>query len=318
MKTIDNKTPFEFAAEYGHLDIIKEYFRTPSSTEDPNYNIYTLIHGAIRQRDSKLLHEYFSIEDENVKRYILQLACCYPNGYKLLEELTKQNISNIFIDNILLGQNRKDGFTPLMIAVKYRQETCVKLLLDTIVPREKIGILFNKSSHDFERTVLHICAQLPDDSLINDPSDEMKSITDSPSKVVKSIIDSLLEKAKSCKIDLAPVDVMRFTPLHICAKQHNLYMCDKLLPISHKCSETELNSKSISNHKANNSILIPKLLTIRNNDGLTAFHIATENGHYKIIKRMIEAVSNPKILIEDCDQQLRTSLHIAALKGQLI
>lgn len=189
-------------------------------------------------------------------------------------------------------QDSQDGFTPLMIAVKYQREECVKLLLNAIDSRN--DTIFKMSSFDFERTVLHICAEYSDES-----------ITDDPSKEVKSITDHLLEKAKLCKTDLAPVDVMRNTPLHICAQKHNLYMCNKLLSIPENYSKTE-----------SYSIPIPRLLKIRNNDGLTAFHVATEHGHYKIVERMIQAVSEPKMLIEECDQQLRTSLHIAALKGK--
>ena len=85
-------------------------------------------------------------------------------------------------------------------------------------------------------------------------------------------------------------------------------MCDKLLSIR------ENFLKSVFDQTMTNSI---EMLKIRNNNGLTAFHVATENGYYQIVERMLKAVSTQKKLIEECDQQLRTSLHIAALKGNV-
>jgi ankyrin repeat protein len=281
LKTVDNKTPFEVAAEYGHLDIIDQYLENPS-----DLRIRSLIYGAVRHHKSEMLSHIVS--RENMNSYILQIACRQSHGHNLL---TDQKISRFFTKDIMSKQISEDGFTPLMIAVKYRRKECVEeLLKDKYCDRT----ILERISFDFERTVLHICAEFSNES----------------------ITDALLNKAKSCALNLAPVDVMGNTPLHICAQKNNLYMCDKLLPIHENFSDLGSNSKSDSKRKTTNSIQIPEMLKIRNNNGLTALHEATQKGYDKIVERMIEAVTDPKILIEECDEQLNTSLHMAALKGK--
>ncbi len=217
-----------------------------------------------------------------MKKYTLQLVCRLSDGYELL---TTSPISGIFTKQTMSQSITVDGFTPLMVAVKYRR---VKFVEEFVQGPYFDKTTLEKSSSDLERTVLHICAEHQD----------------------KSITALLLDKVKFYKIDLAPMDVMGNTPLHICAQNDNQYMCEKLLSIA----ETSTASDS---HRTTNPIDSLAMLRIRNNNGSTAFHEATENGRYKIVERMIGAVANAQVLIEECDEHLRTSLHLAALKGKL-
>lgn len=217
--------------------------------------------------------------------YILQIACRQPHGHELFKD---SNFSQKFNKNEMSQPISDDGFTPLMIAVKHRRRQFVKILLQD---RFCDKITLEKLSSDFERTVLHICAEFPDDS----------------------ITGILIEKGRSWGINLAPTDVIGDTPLHICAQKNNLDMCSKLLSTYQNTPGSESNSKHPSNHKLTSPI---QMLTMLNNNGLTAFHVAIDNGYNKIVEEMIHAVPDPKILIEERDEQLNTSLHKAALKGK--
>lgn len=138
------------------------------------------------------------------------------------------------------------------------------------------NICENRST-DFKRTVLHICAEYPN----------------------KSITNMLLDPSIANKRDLTSSDIYGNTPLHICAEKNyvNTYMCIKLLTML------------ISNKELD-------CLQRRNNNYLTAFHLATENEHNEMVEEILKTVSESKLsLIEYPDLQLRTSLHIAASKG---
>ena len=290
IKTIDDKTPFDIAAEYGHVKALQEYFKRPPSPKHSNRSIRTFIDLAIRHRDLTLLPKHIFTQDERHGNYILQLACRHPNGHELLKN---KNVFEKFPLTLLSKQISADGFTPLMIAVKYQSVECVRYLLDMIQPRDHQ--ILTTASFDLERTVFHICAEFANET----------------------ITDLLLAKAKLCKIDLTMIDVMGNTPLHICTENENQDMCNKLLEIVESLRQSGSTERSGSDRRTTTSPELPKMLTIRNNNGLTPFHLATENGYDDIVVRMTEAVSNPKLLIENCDEQLRTSLHIAALKGRL-
>lgn len=270
MKTNDGKTPFDFAAKYGHLDVLKEYFQHESSSRQTNLSVDAFIQSAIRHYNSVFISEHISSITYKDKRHMLELACRHIHGDEILAD---PNIWKYFDRTIFSQGNPIDGFTLLMIAVKYRREKCVEALLTNSWMNASI---LEKTSHDFERTVLHICAEYPNES----------------------ITDALLTKVKLYRLDLAPADIMGNTPLHICAEKNNIFMCRQLLSDS-------------------NPNFMNNLLTKKNNNGFTAFHLAVENEHIEMITTMLNSVA-PKygsVIIESGDQQLRTSLHIAALQG---
>ena len=274
------------------MDVLKKYFQDPSSQINSNDSIHTLIRAAIRHSDRTFLPKSFPQDDQAVQNYIFQLACRHPDGYKLLINPKTSKIDGIFPKILLLQPMSEGEFTPFMIAVKYQHTECVRFLLDMIDADD--NEILTKSSVTFERTVFHICAEFAN----------------------TKITDYLLKKAELCGTNLALPDIMGKIPLHICAEKNNLYMCEKLLAMARNSKQTRVAEVFHYNDKSTDSNELPEMLTIRNNNGLTAFHLATEKKHFDMVKRMIESVSNPKLLIENRDQQLRTSLHIAALKGR--
>jgi len=273
LKTKDGKTPFDFAAEYGRVDCIKDYFQSQPISRQENLSIYALIQSTIRSSNSDptFISKRLSLIHASDKRYMLELACQHFDGDKLLTDPT---ISKYFNSKFFLQENPNDGFTPLMIAVKHRREKCVKALLQHPMCTKDI---LEAASHDFERTVLHICAEYPNESIAN----------------------ALLGKAKSYELDLAPIDIMGNTPLHICAEKNNIFMCQGLLANIHPKPVYDLLEK-------------------KNNNGLTAFHIAVKKKHTEIVNKMLQSTSGCESdLIKYCDQELRTSLHIAAFEGTI-
>lgn len=135
-------------------------------------------------------------------------------------------------------------------------------------------------SLDFQRTVLHLCAEFANDS----------------------ITDLLLTKGIPSRVGLSPIDALGNTPLHICAQKNNIHMWKELLRATESSS--------------NGSTAISEMLETRNNNGFTAFHDAIENTNSRIVKLMMEKVRYRYVLIEDTNEQLRTSLHIAAWNGK--
>lgn len=281
LKTKDGRTPLDFAAENGHSNVLQEYFEHRSTYPVSDSTIHTFIKGVMHCTRSDILLKFIPQMDVEKRKYILYLACRHSNGYNLLNYLIP---SQSIFQRLLLESCSSDGFTPIMIAVKYKREQCVELLLKSI-PCTEIQDVLQQKSTDLKRTVLHICAEYSNES----------------------ITDMLLKEAGKNNIDFESKDANGNTPLHICVEKEkgNIHMCTKLLMSKLKGFLNCLQQQNIN--------------------GLTAFHLATENGHNGIIKEILQVISKSKgllrvvpeskELIELPDQRMRTSLHIAASKG---
>ncbi|CAF1291476.1 unnamed protein product [Rotaria sordida] len=287
LKTLDNKTPLEMAVEYGHTDIVIRYLSQENPRANPRLGLQVLIE-AIRQRHENIISSF--VLRPNIDSYLLHSVCRQTHGHELI---SNEKISHQLITKSTMTEINTDGFTALMVAVKYGQVECVKKLLNHQYCDKDV---LEMRSVDSDRTVLHICA-------------EVKS---------NQITDLLLPKAKQFALDLMPVDVMGNTPLHICVQKDNQHMIDPLLSDSSISLTVSSITQDKSNRRTENLGGIPKMLKIKNNNGLTAFHEAIENGHYEIVHKILMKVNYSVQLIEERDQQLRTGLHIAALKGEFI
>ena len=262
----------DYAAEYGHLERLEEYPPIRARIETVKIGM-TALNSCYAVRDPVV--KAISTMEEKDKLSILQNICSHPKGHTLFDH----NCDTILSENLLSQACSPDGFTPLMIAVKFQQEKCVKHLLSKkFCSRPILEII----STDFKRTVLHICAEHPNES----------------------ITKMLLQAADEYGIKLESPDIFGNTLLHICAGKNdgNTDMCKRLFDLYKKKGKCPKN--------------IFDSLTKRNNAGSTPFHLATENGHNEMVEYMLGEVSQFEIsLIEYCDQQLRTSLHIAAFNG---
>lgn len=263
-----------YAAEYGHFETLEEHPSIRSKIDTVKIGM-TASNSCYSMPVSVV--EAISAMPEREKLSILQSICSHPNGHTLLDH----GCDTILSKELLSKACSLDGFTPLMIAVKFQRKKCVEhLLKESFCSQPMLEI----ASTDLKRTVLHICAEYPDES----------------------ITEMLLKTADRYGLDIEPSDIFGNTPLHIYAKRNNenTPMCKKF--ISHLNKKAQLLER------------IPGYLEKRNNDGFTPFHLATENEHNEMVKHMLDRVSKFKpesSLIEYCDQQLRTSLHIAALNG---
>ncbi|UJR12513.1 hypothetical protein I4U23_016688 [Adineta vaga] len=266
--------------EHEQLDIIRKYFQNSSSQLIPKHGMKHFVANIIRYHESGYLSDFVR-KKQDLAGHILQLICQESNGEKLLDV---DKISNLLTIQTMGKSVSKDGYTPLMIAIKYRRKGCVESFLNEKYCNKEI---MKESRTNFDRGVLHICAEYPN----------------------QDITDTILKKAKSYGLNLAPMDKKGDTPLHICAQNNNIYMCERLL------STQENNTKSNVSKNTTDVKTISSMLQVRNYDGLTAFHQAVMNENYEIVELMIKAAINPKELIDDHDDKLQTSLHKAALKG---
>ncbi|CAF4910576.1 unnamed protein product, partial [Rotaria sp. Silwood1] len=283
MKTLDKKTPVDVAAEYDHFDIVETCLNNAPMSTDPNHAVNQFILAAARHRGNRVL-SYLAPKAYNAQMQ-LYWACRQPCGHKLLSD---EDITSFLINKDTMShQYKNDGFTPLMTAVKYRRIECVKALIASPFCDKTV---FEKRSLELRRTVFHICAETK----------------------VNGITDLLLNAAEKHQYsNLLLSDIMGDTPLHICARVNNIDMANGLLP-----PVLQYFSKSVSSSKTNSSEALQTALAKKNNNGLTAFHEAVEYGREEIVKRMLELSDDPKKLIHEIDQQLRTSLHMAALRGE--
>ena len=286
LNTLDKKTPFAIAVEYNHYSYLKAFLERPEVAVLADYGTLALVPAAIRTRNFEVLEKL--IEMKAMYSDILQIACRQTNGHQLFKDLEAKNFLTI---EIMSKAITEDGFTPLMTAVKYGQVECVReLLSDQFFHAE----MFESTTTDFERTVLHICAEYHNDKITN----------------------LLVEKEKLIAADLARLDVMGNTPLHICVQKKNMHMFEQMFGTA----EQSVNTSVVSTFGSpNQTISLGAMLTLfkmRNNNGLTAFDEAIKNGDNPMVELMIKLSSGDKTLLEDYDIKLRTSLHVAALKGK--
>jgi len=194
------------------------------------------------------------------------------------------SISSLTVTNAGLAKLDEDGLTPLMVAVKHRRFECVKALLDTGQCTENV---LSACGTSLKHTVLHICAEI-----------QHNEITD-------ALLGTLwnLDKKRG---PLVQQDAMGNTPLHICAQKGNEYMCEQLL-VLYRTFRRSIPGNTPIWH-------------LKNYNKLTAFQEAVDNNQLKVVKKMLDSVpeSDSRIkMIQATDDQLRTCLHIAALKGKL-
>ena len=104
---------------------------------------------------------------------------------------------------------------------------------------------------------------------------------------------------------LHPVDMKGNTPLHICARVNNKYMAAELLSLGREYPEMAYDQRTEKNQ-----------LEMTNNRGLTPFHQAIKHKNDEIVEIMLQPENDLEQLIRQTDNNLRTSLHMAAFKGK--
>jgi ankyrin repeat protein len=302
-KTLDGKTPLHIAVEYGNLQIVKALFQRSNWNRTDQKSISTLVNAAIFPRQDSVL-SFLKNENFLVGHHTsLHFACRQLHGHNM--------ISHLVNPQSIMYQDKQDGFSPLMVAVQHRQLKCVKELLAHQDFTQEAFELISPSSL---RTVLHICAEVNQDE----------------------ITEALFERSHIPDSFLKAADVMGDTALHICARIGNVYMTKRLL--FHSTSVMPFSKpppyRSMTNLDANGRIPPKSLSTTtttreqvlvdehvyamvkkKNKDKLTPLHVAIHYGKLHIIREILQVV-DPSVIIEECDEQRRTSLHMAAEKGE--
>ncbi|CAF0755698.1 unnamed protein product [Adineta steineri] len=309
-KTGNNKRPIDTAAEYGNLDILQHLFETQQIKQlDATKGTAELINAAVCHQENTAL-SFLKRQQDHVRHHLntLHLACRQLHGHKMVSHLINRAS--------IMYQDRQTGCSPLMVAVQHKQIKCVQeLLSDKACTKEAIELVSSVTL----RTVFHICAEV-----------NKKEIT---TELCRSRYLSIL-------LVLA-ADISGDTPLHICAKVGNAHMSQILLdyikniaspvetipnttqyrsmtnldangqvPSKQSASKTTTTNKQMSTNKH-----VYKILNKKNKDKHTPLHVAIYNENLNVIREILK-YSDPSV-INACDDQKRTSLHMAAEKGHV-
>ncbi|CAF1136805.1 unnamed protein product [Adineta steineri] len=221
----------------------------------------------------------------------LSLACRQLHGLK--------TISHLINPHSIMYCDKQTGLSPLMVAVQYRQLKCVNELLNNKYFTQEAFELVGDVSFC---TVLHVCT-----------------------KVYHKEITKALFNSRFMSNTLATTaDVLGNTPLHTCAQVGNVYMTQVLLGYitGHNSSSYSPKFFKMSNHNADKRMQPEStirhahvLLTKKNKEKLTPLHVATQAGQLDVINEMLRYANAS--MINMCDDQQRTSLHMAAAKGHV-
>lgn len=279
--THDGKRPVDIAAEYGNLQMFEALFQRSDWKQAGVKSLSALVNAALSPRQDNVL---LFLKNENLldgHHTALHLACRQLHGHNM--------ISHFINPESIMYQDKHDGFSPLMVAVQHRQLECVNELLAHKNLTQEAFELISPSSL---RTVLHICAEANQDK----------------------ITEALFECSHISDFLLKATDLMGNTALHICAEVGNVYMTKRLLFHSTPVIPTTTNT-------ACEQVLTKKyadvMLTKKNKSKLTPLHVAIHSGKSHVINEILQ-VANPSKFIEQCDEQRRTSLHMAAEKGERV
>lgn len=249
-----------------------------SENENPK-GVNALIRAAIRHRTGiALSHPYV------------------PNAYddQALHYACRQFYGHKSIDSILTEKRIKahdtNGYTPLMVAIKHRQLKAVEALLKS--KHFKNNVLEQLTEYDTKRTVLHICAEVNENDITN------------------CLLSACFKFYPNNELFIK-TDSMRNTPLHTCAQRGNSYMCEKLLERFEKSKNTQRTTQKSGELT---------MWTMTNHNERTALHEAIQNGHSDVVKTMHKWIDSTDFekMTDICDEELRTTLHMAAAQGQFI
>jgi ankyrin repeat protein len=314
-ETRDKKRPIDTAAEYGNLDIIKHLFEIEQfrmiNGKDEKKGITVLINAAVCHRESEVLsflkrqHEHLLHRRLNT----LHFACRQLHGHKM--------VSHLINKGSIMYQDKQTGCSPLMVAIQHHQIECVKELLShKDCTQEAIDLVSSVNL----RTVFHICAEVNE----------------------KGITKVLCQSRYMTNLMVLGADISGDTPLHICAKVGNVYMTKILIhyiknistlkeiisptPTSRNMKNLDANSqvtsklssdkKTTTNKQIFASGHVYAMLNKRNKNNHTPLHVAIYNGNLNVIKEILNH-SHPSV-VNACDDQKRTSLHMAAEKGEKV
>lgn len=310
-ETNDKKKPIDIAMEYNDLEVIEQFFdlRHIRDAED-RAEVITLekldAHSSESNTLPLLKEQYKELVHHDPSA--LYSACRQLHGHKI--------VSHLINPNSIMYRDKHTGLTPLMVAVQHRQLQTVKELLNS---KNFTQEAFELATNVSFRTVLHICTKVHN----------------------KEITKALFDSHYMSNTLLVAADMLGDTPLHSCAQVGNLYMAQRLLSyIIDNNSPVRIFSDSpmpltTINYDANRRVspepFVVKvnkgashygsanrythtMLIKRNKGKLTPLHVAIQAGNLDIINEMLK-YADPSV-INMCDDQQSTSLHMAAAKGK--
>ncbi|CAF3986350.1 unnamed protein product [Adineta steineri] len=277
----DKKTALSIACEYGNINLIRILL-----IYGANIHNSMPIHMAIKSGNIdivQLLLEY-QVKLTLTNIYLetsLHIACKY-NRIDVLQILI--NYQN---ENIDLEVRDYQGYTPLLTASYFNHQHCINILL-----MNKADIT---ASDNYGKNILHICVE-------------------------QHCQDALQICLEWIKKDIHSYDIFMKddrhgnTVLHAAAKYGSFETCEMLINTMKYILQLSCIDRNIF-VKQYLSLILKK-----NIDKRTSIHEAANIGNFVMLEYLFrimnnENIQNKMIICEDCDDEFKTSLHLAAAQG---
>ncbi|CAF1052332.1 unnamed protein product [Rotaria sordida] len=281
----DKKTALSIACEYGNINLVRILLLYGA-----NIHNYMPIHMAIKSGNIDIIQLLFEYQIQLKLTNIygetpLHIACKY-NRIDVLQILI-----NYQYEKLDLEVRDYQGYTPLLTASYFNHHDCIRILL---INNANITVIDN---------YVHICIE----------------------RHCQNALESCLKWIKQdirCYNMFIKGDRHGNTILHAVAKNGSFQICEMLMDtLKHILLQTQLSSD-------NRNIFIKEYLSLilkKNINKRTPIHEAAKIGNFSILDFFFRIINNENItneyeqykiaLCEDFDDELKTSLHLAAAEG---
>ncbi|CAF3667628.1 unnamed protein product [Rotaria sp. Silwood1] len=285
----DKKTALSVACEYGNINLVQILLIYGASIDN-----YMPIHMAVKSGNVDIIQLLFKYHIQLTLTNLygetpLHIACKY-NRIDILQVLL--NYQN---ENLDLEVKDYQGYTPLLTASYFDHQDCMRILLinnANITAIDKYG-----------KTILHIC------------------IERHCQNALKNCLQWIKEDVRNYKMFIKS-DRHGNTILHAAAKNGSFKICEMLMnAIKYILLQIQLSSN-------NKNLFIKEYLSLilkKNINKRTPIHEAAKIGNFSMLNFFFHIINNENItneykqnkivLCEDYDDELKTSLHLAAAQG---
>ncbi|UJR22073.1 hypothetical protein I4U23_025139 [Adineta vaga] len=284
IKNEQKQTALSLACEYGNKDLVQILLLYGANAQD-----CMPLHMAIKSGNTEIVQYLLEYPIKNYFDTSLHIACQY-NRTNILQMLI--NYQN---DNLNLEVQDQRGYTPLLTASYFDHDDCIEIL--------RFNGADLTAMDNFQRNILHICVE--------------RQCHNALKKCLEWIKDSINSYELFTKGDRHGNTV-----LHTAAKYGSFATCKILIDmIKYILLQTQFSLSS-------ENIFLQKYLSLilkKNINQRTSIHEAAKIGNFAMLNFFFQIIDDDDdddenlqhkiILCEDCDDEFKTSLHLAAAEG---
>ncbi|CAF1104808.1 unnamed protein product [Adineta steineri] len=301
--TLDNMTPLVFVASHPamtrpssngkkeaqqkSMNSLMEIFTENVKDEEQIIIVFDVIARRKHHQEFDHLKCLLEVSSPENQEQLVHVACRHDNASLLEWLLNQQELKEHSIST------NQAEYTPLLTATFYNSKNCVEMMIKRIDDKSQSSLLAVGTVE--QDNILHICAKR---------------------QVSKDIFDMIIEKlSPDYKSQLLQAkDNSGNLPLHLVAQtntENEYYICKQLIEEMKQIERSSNTDGKISQ--------MLELLSIKNRQGKTVAHEASERGQTGILELMREAISEndqtdrTKGLFMADDNNRFTCLHIAAM-----